>query len=596
MARNFVPLVGGGVFVPASAEAVAADIERLDGAVSDLAEDIGVLEQQDAGDIPFDPTETYESGSTGEALANALSHISDYESYIIGVSDFASGITYTEGYYLNDSGTPTALSGFHYSSLIPVTAGLTYAVFIKSGANSNTERIHGYDSNEDWAVMLAKGNIGGTNSNAVYTFRVTIPSGVSYIVISGNSEKTVYGITPLADSVFDAIRQIKNAPNSILYTTGKPNNLIVKAQLIPNYYINASGNTAQASGWNCTDFVDITGISKITLSGNVGNSVFYDSNKAAISGSAISSNGTFNVPSGAAYIRFSVINANKDTAMANVGANVLPYDDGTIVLDARLYERKTVIVDKNGGGDYTSLTEAVRSNLNNVCDYYVRAGVYDLLTEFESKYGAGYFDDMTSTSYDEGLQIQNGSRLFLDANAVVEYEYTGENEYAILHFSPFKFNKDGGELHGGQIICSNCRYAIHDDCYTSDYDNRITDGVYIYYRSDRGVAIGGGLGKSSHVELKNCYVDSELTGAGYGVFYHNNSQSSDAQNFVSIHDNYFTADVVIEPFGPSENMSRALVSNNKAHDVKKVIPSATDNPPDIDNFEMIAWNNVTAGG
>lgn len=108
------------------------------------------------------------------------------------------------------------------------------------------------------------------------------------------------------------------------------------------------------------------------------------------------------------------------------------------------------------------------------------------------------------------------------------------------------------------------------------------------------MAIGGGLGKSSHVELKNCYVDSEIVGAGYGVFYHNNSQSSDAQNFVSIHDNYFTADVVIEPFGPSEHMSRALVSNNKAHAVRRVIPSAVDNPPDIDNFEMIAWNNVTA--
>ena len=248
-----------------------------------------------------------------------------------------------------------------------------------------------------------------------------------------------------------------------------------------------------------------------------------------------------------------------------------------------------IIVDKNGGGDYTSLTEAMRSNMRAGVEFYVRPGEYDLFEEMKAYHGNTYFDDANFN--DEGLVIRYGNKVFMDANAIVKFNYEGSNERVIVRFSPFKFGYEGGELHGGQIICSNCRYAIHDDCYTQDYDNRITDGVYIYYRSARNVAIGGGLGKSSHVELKNCYVDSGTV--GYGVFYHNNSESDEALNFVSIHDNYFTADIVIEPFGPSTKMSKALVSNNKAKTVRHYQPSATDNPPDIDNFELVAWNNVT---
>lgn len=514
---------------------------------------------------------------------------------------------------------------------------------------------------------------------------------------AADAKKTGDEITHLKQDISESESAIlADGDYNILYTSNKPNNLINKYRLIAGEYINANGGVSTATGWNRTDYIDISAYSKICLSGGMGNCGFYNANKEFIS--TVSGNRTegYTVPTGAVYIRCSVTDANKNTVMLNGGTSVPAYDEGIVVkdiaaiqsaltaslkylgnvqasnystllpdcngasvgyyivnfsagatsipahlpfasFDGRLdilitygnpsgYKRqvyinnsskglvmysrgsggnnwdawesigkenaKTVIVDKAGNGDYTSLTEAIRSNLTAKCNIYVRKGEYDLIDEFEDKYGSGYFDSMSSTSYDEGLQISNRTCIYMDADAVVKYEYTGSNEFAIKYFSPFKFSGNGGELHGGQIICSNCRYAIHDDCYTSEYDNRITDGVYIYYRSSRGVAIGGGLGKSSHVELKNCYVDSNLTGAAYGVFYHNNSVSADALNFVSIHDNYFTADIVIEPFGPSEHISKALVSNNKARSVRHYQPSAADNPPDIDNFEMVAWNNT----
>ena len=93
MAKNFVPLVGGGVQMPASAEAVAADITRLDNAVSELAEDVGALENWDAGDVPYDSTETYDDNTVGAGLNDLKSQIDE-----LGLS-VVSGklcVTYTE--------------------------------------------------------------------------------------------------------------------------------------------------------------------------------------------------------------------------------------------------------------------------------------------------------------------------------------------------------------------------------------------------------------------------------------------------------------------------------------------------------------------
>ena len=73
--NNFIPLVGGGTQMPASAEAVAADILRLDGAVSDLAEDVGTIENWDAGDIPYDSSENYNDGTVGGSLNDLKSQI-----------------------------------------------------------------------------------------------------------------------------------------------------------------------------------------------------------------------------------------------------------------------------------------------------------------------------------------------------------------------------------------------------------------------------------------------------------------------------------------------------------------------------------------
>lgn len=313
------------------------------------------------------------------------------------------------------------------------------------------------------------------------------------------------------------------------------------------------------------------------------NICIFDSNKELITTVLWNGSAVFTTPSNAAFFGISMTTTSLDLVRLVEGehpSGEIKQPISAISLD----QIKTIIVDKTGNGDYSSLTEAVSANTSKKCRIEVRPGTYNLIDEYTALYGSDFFDSESFS--DEGLVINNGSEIILDTTAIVQFDYTGSNERVSQYFSPFKFSGSGGILKGGQIKCSNCRYAIHDDTYSSQHDKRIIDGVYIYYRSSRNVAIGGGLGYSSDVELKNCYVDSG--DIGYGVFYHNASYEN-AESIVKIHDNYFTAGIYIQPYGSSTLISKAIISNNKASAVSRITTGMT-----VDNFEMIAWNNVTA--
>lgn len=106
MANNyFIPLVGGGQQMPASAEAVAADIARLDAALGDLAEDVGVLENLDAGDIPYDDSETYDANTVGAGLNDLKSAFETKTENINTESSLVDfeNMTWTDGVYISDS-------------------------------------------------------------------------------------------------------------------------------------------------------------------------------------------------------------------------------------------------------------------------------------------------------------------------------------------------------------------------------------------------------------------------------------------------------------------------------------------------------------
>ena len=116
------------------------------------------------------------------------------------------------------------------------------------------------------------------------------------------------------DILQDNIDQVKRPKNnySLGYTNVLPDNLIDPYELIEGKYINTSGNEQSSADWHCTDFIDIHSYSKVQGS-NIGLGAWYDSSKTFISSVTVSN--VVNVPSGAYYLRCSILNANVNTAI-----------------------------------------------------------------------------------------------------------------------------------------------------------------------------------------------------------------------------------------------------------------------------------------
>lgn len=280
------------------------------------------------------------------------------------------------------------------------------------------------------------------------------------------------------------------------------------------------------------------------------------------------------------YTRNGILNSTRDSV--DYGAWILIWSPTSQA------ETIKYVVDKSGTGDYESLTKCLFENSSTKCEIYVRGGSYDLIEEFKEHFGTDIFSG-TTLSY-HGLPVDNGTKIYMDSDAEITFMYDGSNSVVEEYFSPFIMKNNGGELYGGRIICTNCRYAIHDDVYAGSLRSKsVIDGVYIHYNSARNVGIGGGLGQASNITVRNCVIISGRDDTvGYGIFYHN-SATGNSKSHIVIENNYVKHNIVIEPYGTSTNISTAIVSNNNCNNVVKVMGG------DIDNIELYDFNNITKG-
>ena len=275
------------------------------------------------------------------------------------------------------------------------------------------------------------------------------------------------------------------------------------------------------------------------------------------------------------YTRNGILNSTKDS---------VDYGDWILIWSPQTTKEKIFTVNVNGGGDYKSLTKCVFENLGSKNTIYVKSGVYNLINEFNEYFGSSFFNGETLSHH--GIYVQDGTKIIMDSGAEITFLYDGANPVVEEYFSPFIMKNDGGEVHGGRIVCTHCRYAIHDDVYdASKYSKSVIKGSYIHYTTARNVGIGGGFGQSSHITVENCVIISGNNVIGYGVFYHN-SATGNSKSYLTIKNNCVTHKIVVEPYGTSINMSEAIVCGNKCSDVVKVMGG------DIDNINLYEFNNV----
>ena len=373
-----------------------------------------------------------------------------------------------------------------------------------------------------------------------------------------------------------------------------------KSTITEGVYLNPNtGNTNEGSGFFASDFIYVGDLETVTVS-KTHIVVWADESKAWLSHptdmDSANSDITYTVPDGAMYIRFSAYNAALN--VAQVGENIssgnyVPY--GKYTLPNFVDVKETIIVDASGGGDYTSLTEAVYENVDSGADIIVKAGTYNITSEYVALFGQSAVDDMadsdaeTFNGFQYGIIIRN-RKIEFEPGAHVVCDWTGHTVDGTHRFSALRVDYNA-EIIGLDLTATGTFYAIHDDyglsgaSYTVKYENCRVVGTSLYNAN----CIGGGCKKYSRHILRNCYFNNNLNGSsGATVRYHNtNADGAEPEIYVSncYFNNWFTP----RWYGSQTSKMRVYVNNCEAQSIHKMAESSGAT---TDNVELYKWCNT----
>lgn len=262
-----------------------------------------------------------------------------------------------------------------------------------------------------------------------------------------------------------------------------------------------------------------------------------------------------------------------------------------------------IVVDKNGGGDYTSLLKGILYATEFMdSTVYVRAGNYDLVSEFENYYGSDFFTNYSSSSV-KGIVLKNRVKVIFSTEAHVTFDYKGNNDTVKIQFSPFNSGVYGFTLDNLHLTAINCRYGIHDEkgsVDTTEYKN-VYKNCSIYIDNSQNTAwasrqcIGGGLGRGGNITIENCVFESVgIDNARSGIVSWHNNIASDAKSNMVITGNYFKGKGTfrLSWYGQSTEITSALVSNNSFGSAIQSRAETSNGTSPNKNIEIIEWNNV----
>ena len=253
---------------------------------------------------------------------------------------------------------------------------------------------------------------------------------------------------------------------------------------------------------------------------------------------------------------------------------------------------RTIYVKKDGTGDFTNLVDAVNyvnSHYTVKFTVYIGNGTYNLVEEL----GSDYFENFIGV----GLILDNEAHYIFSSNSKVICNYMGDNDNIKKYFSPFNANSGnhkGFTIENLTLECSNVRYAIHDEGngQSEPYINKYLNCCITHDNSnnEKGYrqCIGGGLGSACEIIIKNCFFKSIGSDGTQIVTYHN---GGNGKSYIVIDSCYFAGETTCRCsyYGGSTEISKMMVSNCSMGSRPIKIQESSDY--DIDNFELIEWNN-----
>ena len=304
------------------------------------------------------------------------------------------------------------------------------------------------------------------------------------------------------------------------------------------------------------------------------------------------------VPSGAVYARFSVSSPDHTTVKIvkgeSIGASVGMYSYTLKGLTTDTNDE--IIVDINGNGNYTSLTQAVYENVDNGKTIEVMPGEYDVKAEYIALFGQTVIDNLSDATsginnFQYGIRIHDRKVVFMPGSKVV-CDWTGKTIDSTHRFCAFRIEQ-GAEIEGLYLVCTATFYGIHDDYgpetpFTIKYKNCRIECYNIYNAN----CIGGGCHKYSRHIIENCYFNNHVTSTDIvlaaDVRYHNTS-AANAEPEVFISNCFFSNNFNAAYYGNQTTKMKVYVNNCHApQGINKVRESSTMN---VDNVDLYKWNN-----
>jgi len=272
-------------------------------------------------------------------------------------------------------------------------------------------------------------------------------------------------------------------------------------------------------------------------------------------------------------------------------------------------ENRYFVIDVNGGGDYTSFSQAVIDSFTKYpnATLLLKAGTYDVYQEMIDIYGSDYWDTLTADTaglakYYMGLPLGNGVKIIGTLGAVVKMENLSSNSVVSTWFSGFygMHNFDskyqGAEVYNLKMVCKKIRYAIHldfgvaprtdyyriENCelYLDNSTNADRDNAYV-------LGCGGGM-YTTYDFIKNyLYPTFPISPRDMAGIYYHNSGADSPQNRCNISENYVDNGGTIrtDPNGTSTNNCLVFISNNNIGSAMML------NGQSGTNLKIVDWNN-----
>ena len=307
------------------------------------------------------------------------------------------------------------------------------------------------------------------------------------------------------------------------------------------------------------------------------------------------------IPTDAKYIYISVESNGTSFYPAHVFINDIDILSSFIEKLANI--KRTIIVGNDEDCDYISITKAINeAYLANVRNIIVKAGTYDIISEYKEEYGETFFENYSEKNTNKGIVLKNGINILFSGNSKVVCKYTGGNEKVMSIFSPFNSGEEGFVVDGLNIESKNVRYCFHDERFQSE------DSYFNTYRNCKfkqdntqsnqtfRACIGGGLGKNGHVVVDSCEFESVGLTEPRGICTYHNTTADSGRSFVLIKNCYFHGfgSTYIHYAGTSPDITTMVVSGC-SFEKSLPLPVKAEGSYTVENVELIEFNNSIVG-